>query len=153
MLRRAVPDTGRWQIRPLAPEEVERVGDVLGLSRLGNPGDGFYLVAWEGDEPLGHARLALTDPPELQDVSVRPEFRRRGIASALTMAAEGEARSRGFDRLTLTVGVDAEPAQALYAGCGYADAGVPPRRVRGTIMLRTGPIDVDVTLLTWEKHL
>ena len=57
------------------------MSEVLGLARL-DQGDGFYLVAWERGEPLGHAHLALTDPPKLQDVSVRPEQRRRGIASA-----------------------------------------------------------------------
>jgi ribosomal-protein-alanine N-acetyltransferase len=128
------------------------VGAVLGLVRL-DQGDGFYLVAWEGHEPLGHAHLALGDPPELQDVSVRPEHRRRGVASALTAAAEREVRARGFDRLRLTVGVDNEPAQALYRRCGYVDAGVPPKRVQGTIHLRTGPLEVDDTLLTWEKRL
>jgi [ribosomal protein S18]-alanine N-acetyltransferase len=128
------------------------VGAVLGLARL-DQGDGFYLVAWEGDEPLGHAHLALGDPPELQDVSVRPEHRRRGVASALTASAEREVRARGFDRLRLTVGVDNEPAQALYRRCGYVDAGVPPKRVQGTIHLRTGPLEVDDTLLTWEKRL
>jgi hypothetical protein len=54
-------DPGRWEIRPLVPEEVERVGAVLGLARL-EQGDGFYLVAWEDEEPIGHAYLALTDP-------------------------------------------------------------------------------------------
>jgi GNAT superfamily N-acetyltransferase len=145
-----VPDA--WSIRPLAPEEVERVAAVLGLARL-NQGTGFYLVAWEGDEPLGHGYLALTDPPELQDVSVRSEHRRRGVASALTHAAEREARSRGHDRLTLTVGVDNAVAQALYRHLGYVDAGLPPKRVQGTIVIRTGPIEVDDTLLTWEKRL
>ncbi len=129
------------------------MGAVLGLARLDSLMDGFYLVAWEGHEPVGHARLALTDPPELQDVSVRPEYRRRGGALALTAAAEFEARSRGYDRLRLTVGIDAKPAQALYTGCGYVDAGVAPKRVQGTVMLRTGPIEVDDTLLTWEKRL
>jgi len=123
---------------------------VLGLARL-NQGDGFYLVAWDGDEPVGHAHLALTEPPELQDVSVRPEHWRRGIASALTAAAEREARARGFDRLRLEVGVDAEAAQAFYRRAGYVDAGLPPRRVVGTIVIRTGPLEVDDTLLTWEK--
>ncbi|HYX87684.1 MAG TPA: GNAT family N-acetyltransferase, partial [Gaiellales bacterium] len=70
-----------WEIRRLAPNEIDRVGAVLGLARLGG-GAGVYLVAWEGDVPLGHAHLALTDPPELQDVEVRPEHRRRGVASA-----------------------------------------------------------------------
>ena len=125
---------------------------VLGLARL-HQGDGFYLVAWEGNEPLGHAHLALNDPPELQDVEVRPEYRRCGIASALAARAEDEARARGFDRLRLDVGIDNAPAQALYRRCGYVDAGVAPKRVKGTIEIRTGPIEVDQTFLTWEKRL
>jgi len=146
-----VVDAGRWLIRPLALEEVERVTGVLGLARL-HQGDGFYLVAWDGDEPLGHVYLALTDPPELHDVSVRTEHRRR-VASALIAAAEREARARGRNRLRIAVSIENEPAQALYRACGYGDAGLPPKRVKGTIENRTGPIEVDDTLLTWEKRL
>jgi ribosomal protein S18 acetylase RimI-like enzyme len=140
------------EIRELAADEVDRVGGVLGLARLGQ-GDGFYLVAWEDGEPLGHAHLALTDPPELQDVEVRPAYRRRGVATALTRSAEEAALARGFGRLALHVSLDNAAAQALYRGLGFADAGVPPRRVQGTIQLRTGPLEVDDTLLTWEKSL
>jgi ribosomal protein S18 acetylase RimI-like enzyme len=139
-------------VRPLEPDEVPRVASVLGLARLGQ-GDGFYLVAWQDDEPLGHAHLALTEPPELQDVSVRPEHRRRGVASTLTAAAEVLALERGHDRLRITVSTDNAAAQALYRGRGFADCGVPPRRVKGTVMIRTGPLEVDDTLLTWEKRL
>jgi GNAT superfamily N-acetyltransferase len=147
MLRRV------WEIRPLADDEVERVANVLGLARLHGDGDGFYLVAWDGADPVGHAHLALTDPPELQDVEVTLEHRRRGIATALTAAAEQEVRARGFDRMRITVAIDNRPAQALYERFGYADPGIPPRHVRGRIVIRTGPIDVDSTLLTWEKKL
>jgi ribosomal protein S18 acetylase RimI-like enzyme len=141
-------------IRQLVPEEIERVGAVLGLARLNaGPGFGFYLVAWEGSEPLGHAHVALKDPPELQDVEVRPEHRRRGVATALTRAAEREAAARGADRLRLTVSVDNHAAQALYRKLGYLETEIPPRRVEGTVMLRTGPIEVDDTLLTWERGL
>jgi len=139
-------------IRPLVPEDVGRVGAVLGSARL-YQGDGVYLVAWVGEEPVGHVHLALTDPPELQDVSVRPEYRRRGIASALTVAAEREARDRRFDRLRLGVSIGNGAAHALYRGLGYGDAGFPPKRVQGTILIRTGPIEVDDTLLIWEKPL
>jgi ribosomal protein S18 acetylase RimI-like enzyme len=142
----------RLLVRRLADDEVERVGAVLGLARL-HQGNGFYLVAWENDEPLGHAYLALTDPPELQDVQVRPEQRRRGVASAMTSVAEEHALSHGFDRLRLEVSEGNTAAQALYHRCGFADIGAPPRRVHGTIMIRTGPIEVDDTLLTWEKTL
>jgi ribosomal protein S18 acetylase RimI-like enzyme len=141
-----------WQIRELTPDEIERVGAVLGLARLGQ-GDGFYLVAWEEDEPLGHAHLALTDPPELQDVSVRPEHRRRGVATDLAAAAERAVVARGFARLRLSVSVDNDAALALYRHLGYGDAGIPPRRVQGTIRIRTGTIEVDDTLLILEKSL
>jgi GNAT superfamily N-acetyltransferase len=140
------------QIRELAPNEVEQVGAVLGLARL-EQGDGYYLVAWEDDEAVGHAHLALTDPPELQDVSVRPEYRRRGVATALANAAERAVVARGSARLRLSVSVDNDAALALYRQLGYADVGVPPRRVQGTIRIRTGTIEVDDTLLTLEKSL
>lgn len=139
-------------IRPLARAEVERVASVLGLARL-DQGDGFYLVAWNGDEPLGHAYLTLTDPPELQDVAVCEQHRRRRVATALTDAAERESTTRGFDRSQVTVSVENAPARALYRSCGYDNVGIPPKRVRGTVHIRTGPIEVDDTLLTWEKPL
>jgi ribosomal protein S18 acetylase RimI-like enzyme len=138
------------EIRALAPTELDTVTAVLGVARL-RQGDGFYLVAWEGDQPLGHLHLALTDPPELQDVSVRAEYRGRGVAQALTTAAEAEAARRGCDRMRLTVSIDNEAAQALYRRCGYDDVGIPPKHVQGTIQIRTGPIEVDDTLLIWER--
>lgn len=141
-----------WKVSPLAPEQVDRVAAVLGLARL-DQGDGFYLVAWDGDRPAGHAHLTLTDPPELQDVEVVAQYRRRGVGSALTAAAEAEALGRGFDRLRVTVSVDNAAAQGLYRRLGYVDAGLPPRRVLGTVMIRTGPLEVDDTLLTWDKPL
>ena len=142
----------RLLVRRLADDEVERVGAALGLARL-YQGNGFYLVAWANEEPLGHAYLALTDPPELQDVQVRPQQRRRGVASALTSVAEENALSLGFDQLRLEVSEGNTAAQALYRSCGFADIGAPPKRVRGTITIRTGDIKVDDTLLTWEKTL
>jgi GNAT superfamily N-acetyltransferase len=141
-------------VRPLAEGEAERViAAGLGLSRLPRDDASFYLVAWEGDEPVGHAYLALTEPPELQDVSVLPAHRRRGVATALSHAAEQEAAARGHRRMTVTVSVDNAASQTLYRGLGYRDAGIPPRRVTGTVLIRTGPLEVDDTLLTWEKEL
>jgi GNAT superfamily N-acetyltransferase len=140
------------RIRPLGDHEFDWVSAVLSLARL-YQGDGFYLVAWKNEEPLGHAYIALTNPPELQDVSVRTEHRRRGVATALTSAAEGVARDHGFGRLRLEVSQDNSAAQALYQSCGYTEIGAPPRRVQGTITIRTGVIQVDDTLLTWEKPL
>jgi GNAT superfamily N-acetyltransferase len=83
-------------------------------------GNSLYHVAWEHDEPLGHAYPALTDPSELQYVSVRLEQRRRGIATALTAAADGTARDSGFERLRLEVSETNEVAPALDHSCGIA---------------------------------
>jgi GNAT superfamily N-acetyltransferase len=141
-------------IRELAPDEIERVlAAGLWLARLPFKGDELYLVAWNGDEPLGHAHLTLGDPPELGDVQVLAPHRRRGVGTGLTLSAERAVVERGHDRLRLTVSDDNAGAQALYRGLGYADCGVPPRRVQGTIQIRSGPLEVDDTLLTWEKRL
>jgi ribosomal protein S18 acetylase RimI-like enzyme len=141
-------------IRPLGEQDAERViAAGLGLSRRPRGDGSFYLVAWQDDEPVGHAHLALSDPPELQDVSVLPAHRRRGVATALTRAAEQEAAARGYTVLRLTVGVDNDAAQALYRSLGYRDSGLPPKHVTGTVEIRTGPLEVDDTLLTWEKEL
>jgi GNAT superfamily N-acetyltransferase len=138
------------KVRALDPEEAQVVGDALGLARL-HQGKGFYLVAWEGEEPIGHLHLALTDPPQLQDVQVASGHRRRGVARLLIAAAEEEAWARGCSRMFVSVGIENEPAQTLYRSCGYADIGLEPRHVKGPIKIRTGTIDVDEVLLTWAK--
>jgi GNAT superfamily N-acetyltransferase len=135
------------EIRVLNPEEVEQVGNALGLARL-YQGNGFYMVAWRGDEPAGHLHLGLTDPPELQDVQVAAGHRRRGVAKMLIAAAEREARARGFTRIRVDVAIDNDPAQALYRTSGFSNIGLDPRPVKGTIVIRTGPIEVDDVLIT-----
>jgi GNAT superfamily N-acetyltransferase len=139
-------------VRRLASEDVDVVAASLGLARL-HQGDGFYLVAWDGDAPVGHLHLALSDPPEIQDVEVAPSHRRRGVGTTLVTAAEREAHARGHTEIRLELSADDPVARAFYRGCGYADAGLPPRRVTGTVEIRTGPIDVDDTLVTWRKML
>ena len=139
-------------IRQLAEQEIDRVGSVLGLARLG-AGTGFYLVAWEDDEPVGHGYVAFTDPPELGDVFVLPQHRRRGIATALTAAAERAVAARGSDRLRLSYGVANDAARTVYERSGYVDAGLPQKRVTGAITIRGERVEVDDTLVYLEKRL
>jgi GNAT superfamily N-acetyltransferase len=148
------------RVTELRPEEVEMVDRHLPLNRLDQQASegSTYLIAWEGDRPVGHAHIAWDGThlglPEIQDVFVLPELRRRGIASRLTQAAEEEARRRGWDRISLSVSRSDNPAAArVYAKLGYADAGVEPIRVRGQIMLRGRPLDVDDTLVYLAKEL
>jgi ribosomal protein S18 acetylase RimI-like enzyme len=140
------------EIRPLAPSEIDAVCRVLGLARL-HQRNGSYLVAWDAGEPIGHAYLAMTDPPEIQDVEVRSAFQRRGTVHRLITAVEATAVANGAGRLRLSVSAHNQGAQALYRSLGFEDTGVAPRVVRGTIEIRTGPLEVDDTMLTWEKRV
>lgn len=132
----------------------------LPLSRLDQQAEegSTYLIAWEEDEPVGHAHLAWDGTrlgvPEIQDVYVLPERRSRGIATRLTEAAEQEARARGWDSISLSVSRDGNPdARRLYDRLGYVDAGLEPVRVHGRIMLRGQPFEVDDTLVYLRKRL
>jgi ribosomal protein S18 acetylase RimI-like enzyme len=141
------------EVRPLGDDEVDAVEERLPLHRLGAPG-GEYLVAWEDGQPVGHAHVAWEhEPPELQDVFVPEALRRRGIGAALSRAFEAQARKRGHRLVGLEVSQDNTGAIALYERLGYVRTGDPPRRVVGTVQLRTGPLEVDDTLLRYEKSL
>jgi ribosomal protein S18 acetylase RimI-like enzyme len=146
-------------VRPLTHEELPLVDACLPLHRLDRHGvaGSTYLVAWDGDDPIGHAFLAWSGTklgvPEIQDVFVAPERRREGVAATLTQVAEEEARRRGADRISLSVGIGNEAARALYEKLGYRSAGVEPERVAGTIVLRGRAVEVDDVLLYLVKTL
>lgn len=143
---------GAVVVRRLADHEVSAVSAVLGLARL-DQGDGRYLVAWLGEVPVGHVHVTDGDPPEMQDLAVRPEYRGRGVGSALIAAAEREATRRGTAKIRLEVSVANTVAQQLFRSNGYAMTGQDPRRVDGIIHIRTGPIEVHDVLLSMEKQL
>jgi len=141
-------------VTELKPSEVADVDRCLPLNRLCQQIDegSTYLVAWESDRPVGHAHVAWVGThlglPEIQDVFVLPERRRRGIAAQLTHAAEEVARARGWNSISLSVSQEGNAAASrLYAKLGYVDAGVEPVRVSGVIALRGRPFEVDDTLL------
>jgi GNAT superfamily N-acetyltransferase len=147
-------------VSELRADQVELVDRYLPVSRLSDQGGegSTYLIAWEDDRPIGHAHIAWSGThlglPEIQDVFVLPEHRRRGIASRLTEAAEDEARRRGSDRISLSVSLEQNPvAKVLYEKLGYVDAGVEPVRVLGQIMICGRPLEVDDTLLYLVKEL
>ena len=79
-------------------------------------------VAHDGDGVLGTASLRIHDLPGREDLTpwlggvfVLPEFRRRGIASALCRAVEDKARVLGFQQIFLFT-LD---QQSLYQALGW----------------------------------
>lgn len=63
--------------------------------------------------------------PEIQDIKVAPEYRRRGIATALIEQCETMARQKGFKAIGISFGLHAGfgPAQQLYIKLGYRPDG------------------------------
>ena len=146
-------------IAELASSEIDLVDRHLPLSRLDRRGDGgTYLIAWEDNHPVGHAHIEWSGThlglPEIQDVYVSPEHRRRGVATSLARAAEAEARTRGWTSISLSVSQDGNAAaKLLYTNLGYVAADTAPVRVSGVITLRGQPFEVDDTLVYLAKPL
>lgn len=130
------------RIRPVRPEDIPK------LEALGHRAPGLaqhrlegqekqlslFFLALLGEEIVGHAVLTWLGPerPQVEecanvtDVWVHPDWRRHGIASALLEACESVAHDQAFPRIGLSVGVDNEGAQALYARHGYSPLDIPP---------------------------
>jgi GNAT superfamily N-acetyltransferase len=151
----AETDGGGIDVRELNDADLARIGDRLPLHRLESAQT--YLVAWDGSEPVGHAHIAWEETtlgvPEIGDVFVPAEFRGRGIGTELSDAAEQMARGRGHRQISISASTGNEGALRLYRRLGYRDAGLPPKHVQGTIMVRTGPMEVDDTLLCLIKDI
>jgi GNAT superfamily N-acetyltransferase len=145
------------EIRPLEPAEIETVDAVLPLHRLDHESDSTYLIAWDGESPVGHAHIAWDGTelglPELQDFFVLPELRNQGIGTRLTRAAERLVSERGHDECAIGVSVSNADARRLYESLGYRAVDRPPKRVVGTIELRGEPVEVDETIVFMTKPL
>ena len=116
-----------------------------------------YLVAWDGDDPVGHAHISwegtTLGAPEIQDVFVPEELRGRGIGTELSRAAERLAHERGYGRISISASVANEGALRLYRRLGYRDAGLEPQHVKGRILIRGRPVEVDDTLIYLAKEV
>ncbi len=90
---------------------------------------GHLLLKWDGpDGDILRAQLAPC--AEIEDFDVMPEYRSRGIGSALLDHAAHLTADRGQSRLGLAVGVENDRARALYERAGFAQVDVPPFEVR-----------------------
>jgi GNAT superfamily N-acetyltransferase len=99
-----------------------------------------YLVAWEGERPVGHVLIRWDGPhlesmhsalpacPELEDYYVDPGYQGRRIGLRLIETAEQEALARGYRHMGLAVGLtpDYDRARAIYLRRGYRGVGFAP---------------------------
>ncbi len=107
-------------------------------------GDGVYLIAIQGEVPVGHALLRwggtteetvkahVSEPtPDVEDLFVHEKHRNRKVGSRLLEMAEKLAREREFKQIGLSCGAENKEAAALYAERGYRDSGVLPYTLSG----------------------
>lgn len=99
---------------------------ALLAAALGDPQACFY-TAHIGGAAVGYAGMhRVLDEGYLDNVAVHPDFRRRGVATALLGALDGSARRYGLKLLTLEARVSNVPAVTAYHRAGYGDVGVRP---------------------------
>jgi ribosomal-protein-alanine acetyltransferase len=91
-----------------------------------------YLVVARNDDPTvidGYAGLFApigASDADIQTIAIVPTARRQGLAKALMLALEADARERGATQLFLEVREDNPDAQVLYRGLGFEQIGSRP---------------------------
>jgi ribosomal-protein-alanine N-acetyltransferase len=131
----------------VAPLGERHLAEVVRIERGSYPNpwslDGFRRELRSG--PVSVCRAALSDPEpgetrllgyafahvvademKINNVSVAPEVRRRGIGRALMNDLLALARARGCRHVTLEVRVGNAPALSLYRSLGFRDVGRRP---------------------------
>jgi GNAT superfamily N-acetyltransferase len=109
------------------------------------------LVARSARQILGTVQLDLATPPnqphraEVRKLLVHPHARRRGIARALMLALEQEARELHRNLLTLDT-VTGGFAEPLYLSLGYVKVGVIPHYA-----VRPDSPELDATTIMYKQ--
>jgi ribosomal-protein-alanine N-acetyltransferase len=85
----------------------------------------IYVVRADGGPVVAYCSCWLvSDELHINNVAVRPEWRRRGIGRALLRHVLHDTAQHGARRATLEVRRSNEAARTLYAGLGFEVAGV-----------------------------
>ena len=156
------------EVRPLAAAEYPRLcADMTERSRAlhwanltrQTTGELLFLIAWEGTRAVGQALLIwrpMNDPlaarlccPWIVDLLTHPNYRSRGIGTALLRACEKAARARAATSIGLGVAVTNQRARALYERLGYRDARVGQQLMAGSWTDESGVTHVWEDMVTY----
>ena len=89
-------------------------------ARAAEPGFTLLAVCDTTGEPVGFAHvLEAGTMAHLEQLSVLPEFSRRGYGRQLVLASAHEGRLRGYDQLTLRTYADVPWNAPFYGTCGF----------------------------------
>ena len=109
----------------LDPARNPDLRDIAGFYGAEN----FY-VAFVGDEMVGTAALKHESDGScrIARMSVRPEYRRRGVGTAMLDHLLSVAAARGYTRIVLETTRDWHAAQAFYRANGFRIVSVDEAR-------------------------
>ncbi|WP_326568406.1 GNAT family N-acetyltransferase [Amycolatopsis rhabdoformis] len=110
------PTPAWWELAADSPAPGAAERHVLSTGKVG------YGVVDVDGTTAGAVRGAIVDGwLHVSRLAVRPEFRRRGLASALMSALAGWGRANGAERWVLQVAVGNEGALKLYSALGCTE--------------------------------
>lgn len=113
-----------------SPGYGEAWNEVQTMSMLAMPGV-WLSIASIGDQPAGFAlNRQILDEAELLLLAVSPDYRRRGVATALIDRSRAITRQRNGSRLHLEVRHN-NPAVELYKSAGFVQIGRRPGYYHG----------------------
>ena len=113
--------------------EIQRTAEEMAQWRAGDyqrlaeePGGLILVAEWEGAGGIAGfaAARAIGKEAELQNLAVRPGFRRRGVARQLVGTLHERLTEAGVERIFLEARVSNFAAFGLYRSCGYTERGL-----------------------------
>lgn len=112
--------------------EIERASfttpwsDTQLAAQLVKP-EGRMLAAVGGEVVIAYVSWdVVLDEGQIANLAVRPDWRRRGVATALCAGLIEHARKEGLTRLTLEVQAAKTGARSLYLSLGFVETGRRP---------------------------
>jgi GNAT superfamily N-acetyltransferase len=105
----------------LADQTAEQIVGTLGLRRVGDDNTAAVDTAEWCGLPTALDWVAHRRVGELRRMRVAPEWRRRGVASALLSAGHDYAASNGIEQLVLNTTSAQIPALQLYTKHGFRE--------------------------------
>lgn len=104
---------------------ISLVGDVhLRYTAVNDPRNmACIVVACEGNIPIGCGCWKAVDEQtaEIKRIFVEPEYRRRGVASAIIELLESHICASGYEKILLETARTTGDSKALYLSLGYKE--------------------------------
>lgn len=119
-------------VEGIAELEKENFSDGWSLKSLKeeiNNSDAFYLAVRDDENNMVVAAAGMIisiDTADIMNVSVKEEYRRKGLASKLLDALFEEGKKRGVKDFTLEVRENNHAARKLYEKKGFVFEGIRP---------------------------